>query len=93
VPVQLSGIVGAAGPETYEWVLRGSKQSYRLSAWRDLFVADGNDWRPVELTGELGSEATRLTLFAQAVRGDHSPDLAGFAAAERVRRIVEAFHR
>lgn len=93
IPVQLTGIVGAAGPETYEWVLRGTKQSYRLTAWRDLFVAEGNDWRPVELTGELGSEMTRLTLFAQAVRGDHPHDLAGFAAAERVRRVVEAFHR
>ncbi|WBQ03285.1 hypothetical protein [Kribbella sp. CA-293567] len=45
------------------------------------------------MTGELGSEATRLTLFAQAVRGEHSPDLADLAAAERVRRVVEAFHR
>jgi len=93
VPVQLTGIAGAAGPETYEWVLHGTKESYRLTAWRDLFVAEGKDWRPVELTGELGSEATRLTLFAQAVRGDHSPDLADFAAAERVRQVVEAFHR
>ncbi|NEA37009.1 Gfo/Idh/MocA family oxidoreductase [Streptomyces sp. SID13031] len=93
IPVQLSGIVGAAGPETYEWILRGTRQSFKLTAWRDLFVADGNDWQPVELTGELGSEATRLTLFAQAIRGDHSPDLAGFAAAERVRQVVEAFHR
>ncbi|MEV8372920.1 Gfo/Idh/MocA family oxidoreductase [Kribbella sp. NPDC056861] len=93
VPVQLTGIVGAAGVESYEWVLRGTKQSYRLSAWRDLFVAEGNGWQPVELTGELGSEATRLTLFAQAVRCSHSPELADFAAAERVRQVVEAFHR
>ncbi|MDX6282007.1 MAG: hypothetical protein QOH03_3078 [Kribbellaceae bacterium] len=93
IPVQLTGVVGAAGPEAYEWVLRGTKQSYRLTGWRDLFVAEGNDWRPIELTGELGSEKTRLALFAQAVRGDHSPDLAGFAAAERVRLVVEVFHR
>jgi predicted dehydrogenase len=93
VPVHLSGIVGAAGPTTYEWVLRGSKQSYRLTGWRDLFVAEDDEWRPVELTGELGSEATRLTLFARAVRGEHLADLADFAAAERVRRVVEEFHR
>ncbi|WP_328321158.1 Gfo/Idh/MocA family oxidoreductase [Kribbella sp. NBC_00382] len=92
IPVQLSGVVGAAGPETYEWILRGTKQSYKLTAWRDLFVAEGNEWRPVELTGELGSEATRLTLFAQAIRGEHPRDLADFAAAERVRQVVEAFH-
>jgi predicted dehydrogenase len=93
IPVELSGIVGAAGPETYEWILRGTKQSYRLTAWRDLFVADSNEWRPVEFTGELGSEATRLSLFARAVRGEHPHDLADFAAAERVRQAVEAFHR
>jgi predicted dehydrogenase len=85
VPVQL--------PETYEWILRGSRQSYRLSAWRDLFVAEGNDWRLVEQSGEPGSELTRLTLFAEAVRGEHPHDLADFAAGERVRRVVEEFHR
>jgi predicted dehydrogenase len=93
VPVSLSGVVGAAGPETYEWILRGTKQSYRLTDWRELSVAEGNEWQPVELIGELGSEATRLTLFAEAVRGRHPDDLADFEAAERVRRVVEAFHR
>ncbi len=61
-------------------MLRGTNQSYRLTAWRDLFVAEGNDWQPVELTGELGSEETRLTLFAQAVRGQP------FARPRRLRR-------
>jgi predicted dehydrogenase len=41
----------------------------------------------------LGSEATRLTLFGQAVRGEHPRDLADFGAGERVRQVVEAFHR
>lgn len=93
VPVQVSGVVGAAGPVSYEWILRGSRQSYRLNDWRDLFVAEGKDWQPVELVGELGSEDTRLTLFAEAVRGVHSPDLADFAVAQRVQQVVEAFHR
>lgn len=92
IPVQLTGVVGA-GPETYEWTLRGSRQSYRLSGWRDLFVAEGNGWVPVELTGEPGSEATRLSLFARAIRGEQTPDLADFATAYRVQQVVEAFHR
>jgi hypothetical protein len=91
VPVYLSGVVGAQ-PTTYEWVLRGSRQSYRLSNWRDLFVAEGNGWQPVDLTGEQGSESTRLSLFAQAIRGERSRDLADFAAAYRVQQVVEAFH-
>jgi predicted dehydrogenase len=92
IPVHLSGVVGA-GPTTYEWVLRGSRQSYLLSNWRDLFVAEGNDWQPVDLTGDSRSEATRLTLFARAIRGEHTPDLADFAAARRVQQVVEAFHQ
>jgi predicted dehydrogenase len=93
IPVQVSGVVGAAGPVRYEWILRGSRQSYRLTDWRDLFVAEGKDWEPVELNDELGSEHTRLTLFAEAIRGEHSPDLADFAIAQRVQQVVEAFHR
>lgn len=93
IPVQISGVVGAARPVSYEWILRGTRQSYRLTDWRDLSVADSNEWRPVELTGELGSEHTRLTLFAQAVRGEHPHDLADFEAGERVRQAVEAFHQ
>ncbi|MFG1819711.1 Gfo/Idh/MocA family protein [Kribbella sp. NPDC049174] len=91
IPVQLTGVVGAQ-PTTYEWVLRGSRQSHRLSNWRDLFVAEGNGWQPVILTGEPGSETTRLSLFARAIRGEHTPDLADFASAYRVQQVVEAFH-
>ncbi|TCO35949.1 putative dehydrogenase [Kribbella steppae] len=91
IPVQLTGVVGAQ-PTTYEWVLRGSRQSYRLSNWRDLFVAEGNGWQPVDLTGEPGSETTRLSLFARAIRGEQTPDLADFASAYRVQQVVEAFH-
>jgi predicted dehydrogenase len=92
IPVQLTGLVGA-GPKTYEWVLRGAKQSYRLTDWRHLSVADDNDWQPVELPGETGSEASRLTLFLQAIRGEHPRDLADFASAYRVQQVVEAFHQ
>ena len=61
--------------------------------WRELFVAEGNGWQPVDLTGEPGSETTRLSLFARAIRGEQSPDLANFASAFRVQQVVEAFHR
>jgi predicted dehydrogenase len=93
IPVQLTGSAGAAGPTEYEWVLRGTKQSYLLRDWEELFVAEGNQWIPVELPGERGSEYTRLTLFAQAMRGEPTPDLAGFAIAQRVQQVVEAFHQ
>jgi hypothetical protein len=91
VPVQLTGVVGA-GPRTVEWVLRGTRQSYRLSNWRELFVAEGNGWVPVEETAEPGAEANRLSLFARPIRGEQSPDLADFSTAYRVQQAVEAFH-
>jgi predicted dehydrogenase len=90
VPVQVSGVV--AGPTTYEWIVRGSERSYLLRDWQHLFVAEGKDWVPVSLPGERGGEETRLSLFAEAVRGDHPANLADFATAYRVQQAVEAWH-
>jgi predicted dehydrogenase len=90
VPVQVSGVV--AGPTTYEWIVRGSERSYLLRDWQHLFVAEGKDWEPVSLPGERGGEETRLSLFAEAVRGNHPANLADFAAAYRVQQAVEAWH-
>lgn len=92
VPVHVSAFAGVAGPESYEWLLWGTRRSYLLRNWGDLLVSDGGEWRPVTPSGPRGSEATRLSLFAAAVRGDHSPDLADFPAALRVQSVVEAFH-
>ena len=58
---------------------------------RDI-LSDGGDWKPVALEGERGSESTRLTLFATAIRGGNPPDLADFTTALRVQQVVEAFH-
>ena len=91
VPVHVSGRAGMAGAERYEWILWGSRRSYLLRDWSELFVSDGGDWKPVELAG--GSQAERLSLFAAAVRGgDAGPGLADFAAALRVQEVIEAFH-
>ncbi len=90
VPVQVSGVV--AGPTTYDWIVRGSERSYLLRDWQHLFVAEGKDWEPVVLPGERGGEETRLSLFAEAVRGNHPANLADFATAYRVQQAVEAWH-
>jgi 1,5-anhydro-D-fructose reductase (1,5-anhydro-D-mannitol-forming) len=90
VPVQVSGVV--AGPPTYEWIIRGSERSYLLRDWQHLFVAEGKEWQPVPLPGERGGEETRLSLFAEAVRGNHPANLAEFATAYRVQQAVEAWH-
>lgn len=93
VPVQVTGIAGVAGPEFYEWTLWGEQRSYRLSGWGALAAWDGTQWTEVSLTGPPGSEATRLSRFAAAMRGTPQPDLADFAAALRVQTVVEGFHR
>jgi predicted dehydrogenase len=92
IPVVLTGSAGVAGPTTYEWILRGTEQSYLLRDWRDLLVAEGDEWIPVELPGDEGSEDSRLSLFAAILRGEATSDLADFASAQRVQQIVEAFH-
>jgi 1,5-anhydro-D-fructose reductase (1,5-anhydro-D-mannitol-forming) len=91
VPVRLAGQV-AAGPETYEWTLHGTKRSYRFTAFATLWAGDADGWTPVELDGPRGTEATRLAEFVRSVRGEPST-LADFATGLRVQRAIEAFHR
>jgi predicted dehydrogenase len=91
VPVHVSAFSGVAGPELYEWILWGTRRSYLLRDWSELFVSDGREWTPVALTGPRGSEATRLSHFATAIDGRHPHELADFAAALRVQEVVEAF--
>lgn len=93
VPVHVAAFAGVAGPELYEWVLWGTRRSYLLRNWGELLVSDGGEWTPVPLSGPRGSEATRLALFAEAVRGGQPRRLADFATALRVQEVVEAFHR
>jgi predicted dehydrogenase len=93
VPVHVSAFAGVAGPELYEWTLHGTHRSYRLGGWSGLLMSEGDNWTPVELSAPEGSEATRLSLFAAAIRGEHPRSLADFRAALRVQTVVEAFHR
>ncbi|PZS30304.1 MAG: hypothetical protein DLM58_13885 [Pseudonocardiales bacterium] len=92
VPVHVSGWADAAQPEFYEWTLLGERRSYRFSGWGELSVSDGGWWTPVALSGPRGSEASRLSLFAAAVRGVPSANLADFATAFRVQEVIESFH-
>ena len=90
VPVRLTGQV-AAGPETYEWTLHGTKRSYRFTGFATLWTGDADGWTPVELDGPRGTEATRLAEFVRSVHGEPST-LADFATGLRVQRVIEAFH-
>ncbi|PRY38735.1 Gfo/Idh/MocA family protein [Umezawaea tangerina] len=92
VPVHFSGLSGVAGPEVYEWTLWGTEQSYRLRQWTHLEIFTNDTWTPYDPGLASGSDATRLTLFAQAVRTGSAPNLADFPVAYRVQEAVEAFH-
>ncbi len=92
VPVHVSAFSGLAGPEIYEWTVWGAERSLRLDQWAALSISDGGVWGPVSLE-QTGSDYSRLTLFAQAVRGEHPRDLADFASGLRVAEVVEAFLR
>ncbi|WP_280433778.1 Gfo/Idh/MocA family protein [Nocardia brasiliensis] len=91
VPVAITGLVAAA-PETYEWILYGTKRSYRITDWTRLEVSTGAAWQEHALDDPRGTEHTRLTAFAAAIRGEAST-LADFAAGLRVQEAVEHFHR
>ncbi|MEU0883402.1 Gfo/Idh/MocA family oxidoreductase [Lentzea sp. NPDC005914] len=92
VPVHVSAFSGLAGPEIYEWTVWGTERSLRLDQWADLSISDGGAWEPVSLR-QTGSDYSRLTLFAQAVRGEHPRDLANFESGLRVAQVIEAFLR
>ncbi|WP_202818893.1 Gfo/Idh/MocA family protein [Actinosynnema sp. ALI-1.44] len=92
VPVHVSGMSDLAGPERYEWTIWGTRRSYMLRDWAQLYVSEGGPWQPVELSGKHGTEHSRLTLFAEAIRGGKPADLADFAAGYRVQHAIEAFH-
>ncbi|MEV6608422.1 Gfo/Idh/MocA family oxidoreductase [Kutzneria sp. NPDC051319] len=93
VPVQVTGYANVAAPEHYEWTLWGSKRSFRLTNWAQLSTSDGGPWTPVEVSGDgTGAETTRLSRFAQAIRGLRPANLADFADALRVQEVVEAFY-
>ncbi|MFD9698778.1 Gfo/Idh/MocA family protein [Lentzea sp. NPDC059081] len=92
VPVHVSAFSELAGPEVYEWTLWGTERSLRLDQWARLSVSDGGAWEPVELE-QTGSDYSRLTLFAEAVRGEHPRHLADFESGLRVAEVVEAFLR
>ncbi|MFI6096076.1 Gfo/Idh/MocA family protein [Lentzea sp. NPDC051213] len=92
VPVHVSAFSGLAGPEIYEWTAWGTERSLRLDQWAKLSTSDGGAWEPVALE-QTGSDSARLTLFAQAVRGEHPRDLADFASGLRVAEVIEAFLR
>jgi predicted dehydrogenase len=93
VPVQVMGVAGVNGPEFYEWTLWGEQRSYRLTGWGTLAAWDGRQWAEVRAAGPPGSDATRLSRFAAAMRGIPQPDLADFAAALRVQTVIEDFHQ
>ncbi|MFS8097692.1 Gfo/Idh/MocA family oxidoreductase [Lentzea alba] len=92
VPVHVSAFSGPAGPEIYEWTVWGTERSLRLDQWASLSTSDGGPWEPVSLE-QTGSDYSRLTLFAQAVRGEHPRDLADFESGLRVAEVIEAFLR
>ncbi|MCP2245520.1 Gfo/Idh/MocA family protein [Lentzea aerocolonigenes] len=92
VPVHVSAFSGLAGPEIYEWTVWGTERSLRLDQWALLSTSDGGPWEPVPLE-QTGSDYSRLTLFAQAVRGEHPHDLANFESGLRVAEVIEAFLR
>lgn len=92
VPVHVSAFSGLAGPEIYEWTVWGTERSLRLDQWADLSISDGGAWEPVSVK-QTGSDYSRLSLFAQAVRGEHPRDLANFESGLRVAEVIEAFLR
>lgn len=89
IPVQITASAGVAAATTYEWFVWGTEKSYLLKDWGKLIEHRAGQWNEVPMPVQQGDEASRLTLLATAVRGGRLQNIASFADALGVQRVIE----
>ena len=92
IPVSLAASVGGAGPDLVEYTVWGSRRSYRVFDWNQLFSSDGGPWeRGLSHIADPREEGYRRMLdnfVAQLEGRPHT--MASFAQALSVQELVEA---
>ncbi|MBL4786612.1 MAG: Gfo/Idh/MocA family oxidoreductase [Cohaesibacteraceae bacterium] len=92
IPVSLTATSGGIGPDVVQFTVWGTKTSYRINMWVDLFRADGETWQPVHPDIDDAREVSYLrgldNLLAWYKDEPHS--IASFADALSVQEAVES---
>ncbi len=87
ISVKLFGGVGGNAPDVVEWVMYGTKKSYRLLNWRQLQEGTDEGWVDVEME-ETPAHSPHLTAISNMLMGEAHP-LADFAMGLRVQQTIE----
>ena len=92
ISVSLAASVGGTGPDLVEYTVWGSRRSYRIFDWNQLFSSDGEEWeRGLAHIVDPREEGYRRMLdnfVAQLEGRPHT--MASFAQALSVQELVEA---
>lgn len=87
IPVKLVGNVGQVEADHVEWILHGSKKSFRVLNWNFFFEGDGENWREIVFDA---AEVRRLHMDEIAKLAEGKPHaLADFAMGLRVQETIE----
>lgn len=87
IPVKLFGGVGGNAPDVVEWVLYGTKKSYRFLNWHQLQEGTDDGWVDVEME-ETPPHSRHLTAISNMLTGEAHP-LADFAVGLKVQQAIE----
>ncbi len=91
LPVAIAGSVGGTGPDLVEYTVWGSRRSYRIFDWNQLFSSDGGPWERglahIADPREEGYVRMLDNFHAQLEGRPHT--MASFAEALSVQELVE----
>ncbi|MEM8743898.1 MAG: Gfo/Idh/MocA family oxidoreductase [Pseudomonadota bacterium] len=92
VPVSIAASVGSTGPDLVEYTVWGSRRSYRIFDWNQLFSTDGGPWERglAHITDPREEGYRRMLDNFQAQLDGRPHTMASFAQALSVQELIEA---
>lgn len=92
LPVSIAGSVGGTGPDLVEYTVWGSRRSYRIFDWNQLFSSDGGPWeRGLPHIADPREEGyVRMLDNFQAQLEGRPHTMASFSQALSVQELIEA---
>ena len=92
VAISMAGGAGGVGPDTVDFIIRGSKKSVMLADWGEISTTTGGDWQreTIYKTDQRGENNSRFFDDFKNLVAGHPNTMATFEDALSVQRIVES---